>query len=112
MTDCNGVYIPPDQEDGNRERSKSMPASIVVFPRLVPEELDALVRPPDETSVRLATNQLIAALWNYRQITQGHSDDIVSYLDVPEIQREWFYRNYAVPAAIYAIWRDEDEERA
>jgi hypothetical protein len=88
-----------------------MPAQIAIFPRLAPEEeRAAMVRPPDETSVRLATNQLIAALWNYRQVTQGHSDDIVSYLDVPEIQREWFYRNYAVPAAIYAIWRDEDTE--
>jgi hypothetical protein len=69
-----------------------------------------MVRPPDEGAVRLAKNQLIAALYNYRRVTTGESDDIVSYLDVPEIQREWFYRNYAVPAAIYAIWRDEDEE--
>jgi hypothetical protein len=72
------------------------------------EECAAMVRPPDETTVRLATNQLIAALWNYRQITTGESDDLVSYGEVPEVWRELFCRNYAVPAAVQATWHDEE----
>jgi hypothetical protein len=86
-----------------------MPAQVAIFPRFVPEEARAaMVRPPDETSVRLATNQLIAALWNYRQITTGESDGLVSYSEVPEVWRELFYRNYALPTAVQAIWHDEE----
>lgn len=86
-----------------------MPAQIAIFPRLVPEEERAdMVRPPDEIAVRLATNQLIVALWNFRQVTTGESEDLVSYGEVPEIWRELFYRNYALPAAVQAIWHDEE----
>lgn len=87
-----------------------MTTSVSLFPRLVSaeEELE-MRRPPDERAVKIAENLLIAALWNYRQTTTGESDEIVSYLDVPPVWRETFYRAYAVPVAVSAIWKEDGE---
>jgi hypothetical protein len=88
-----------------------MAASVTFFPRRVPEEERTLMtRPPDPDALQIAENLLIAALWNYRQVATGASEEIGSYLDVPPIWRESFYRNYAVPAAVNAIWHDGEDK--
>lgn len=80
-----------------------MSALIIPF---TPEERQAMTRPPDPTVLRLAENDLIKALFNYRQVSSGASDELVSYLDVPDVPREYFFRLWAVPVAMQAIWRD------
>ena len=85
-----------------------MHGQTLAFKGFSEEKRREAVRPPDPRTVQMAENLLIAALWNYRQVTTGESDEIVSYLDVPAVWREWFYRTYAVPVAVQAIWRDGD----
>lgn len=85
-----------------------MHAQILTFPSFTEAERHAMTRPPDEKAVEMATNLLIAALWNYSQTTTGESDQIVSYLDVPPVKRECFYRNWAVPAAVAAVWGEDE----
>ena len=80
-----------------------MPAAIVTFTH---EERQAMAHPPDPDTVRLAENLLIAALYNYRRAVTGESEQLVSYGEVPPIKREYFYRNWAVPAAVEAIWKE------
>lgn len=83
-----------------------MQTQIIQFPSITTAERRAMSRPPDPDLVRMATNHLITALYNYRRITSGEADDFAGYLDVPPVKREYFYREWAVPIAIEAIWRE------
>ena len=83
-----------------------MRSQILTFPSVTEAERQAMSRPPDPKAVEIATNLLIAALYNYRCAVTGESDEPVSYLDVPPVTRESFYRQWAVPVAVEAIWRE------
>jgi hypothetical protein len=85
-------------------------AQITPFPGAVEAERRLAVKRADPSTQRLAENLLIAALFNYRQVTTGESDDIVSYAEVPDVLREYWYRLWAVPMAMQAIWRDNEEQ--
>ena len=83
-----------------------MQAQILTFPGFTEAERRAMAQPPDPDIVRFAENLLIAALYNYRRAVTGESEHFVSYGEVPPIKREYFYRNWAVPAAVEAIWKE------